>query len=100
MFRASIYFPAQKPRKGGRATSRRCASIESRNPAGFNRSAPTQEKGKVYKMEKEYKVRVEFKNGKVYEQIVSAWLWEEVILKDIKGSDNILRYEVDMTKGA
>lgn len=51
-------------------------------------------------MEKEYKVRVEFKNGKVYEQIVSAWLWEEVILKDIKGSDNILRYEVDMTKGA
>ena len=49
-------------------------------------------------MSKEYKVRVEFKNGDIYEETLSAWLWEEVILKDISNGDDVVRYAVEIKR--
>ena len=49
-------------------------------------------------MSKEYNVRVEFEDGDIYEETLSAWLWEEVILKDISNGDNVVRYAVEIER--
>ena len=49
-------------------------------------------------MSKEYNVKVEFENGDVYADTLSAWLWEEVILKDIGNSDKVVSYAVEIVR--
>lgn len=51
-------------------------------------------------MEKMFKVKVEFKNGKVFDETVSEWLWDNFIYKDIEKSDNILHFTVETSENS
>ena len=51
-------------------------------------------------MEKQFKVKVEFANGKIFESVVSEWLWSHYIYKDIETNNDVLHFTVETVENS